>query len=366
MTINSKYQLLVIGPLPPPLAGTSVSFKLFCDFLVEQSDKVTINIINSAPKKLGTKPLLDLSNLVTASKIFWECLLQIRKSNKVILFGNNQFLISMMPICLLFAKLAKKPFYVRSFGGDLDTYYQGLSPYSRKYFLSMLNRVDGLIVETQSLYVFFEDLLTSSVHLIPGYRELPTSSVSIEDAVKNPAILKLVFVGHVNEKKGVFDLLESIKSLNAHDLKVECDFFGPIYTEDSSRFQREVAQTNGANYSGTLQPHQVISTIKNYDLFVFPTYYQGEGHPGVVIEAMMAGLPIITTNFKSIPDLVEHNVNGLLVTPNKPQELADAIQLMVDNAELMKTLKLQSEVKGKKYCSSEVIPNLLKTIEIDF
>lgn len=366
---------MVIGPLPPPLAGTSVSFKLFCDFLTAQSDNINIRIVNTAPKKLGTRPLLDLSNLVTASRVLSGCLKNIRKSNKVILFGSNQFLLSMMPICLLVAKLFNKPFYVRSFGGSLDSYYLNRSPKAKKYFRWVLNQVDGLIVETESLNVFFQDLLSSKVHFVPGYRDLTesrmTDNKAVNDVQHKPEILKLVFVGHVKEQKGVFDLLESVNMLNKEKVgnekvKVECDFFGPVYDEDAARFHEAIAQTNGANYGGVLEPHHVISTITKYDLFVFPTYYSGEGHPGVVIEAMMAGMPIITTNFKSIPDLVKHRVNGLLVTPNNPRELADAIQLLFDDKELMKAIEIQSALSGKQYCSSEVIPVLLKAIDVDF
>ncbi|MBX2846822.1 MAG: glycosyltransferase family 4 protein [Acidiferrobacterales bacterium] len=365
MTIDSDYQLLAIGPLPPPLAGTSVSFKLFCDFLATQSEKVSVKIISTAPKKLGTRPLLDLSNLVTASRILTGCLSHIRKSNKVILFGSNQFLLSMMPICLLIAKLARKKFYVRSFGGSLDSYYLNLSPYTRKYFRWMLNHTDGLIVQTDSLNIFFENLLDSRVHLVPGYRELPKDLIVNSDVRENHATLKLVYVGHINKQKGIFDLLDTINMLNADRIHFECDIYGPIYDEDSTSFKQLIAQTNGAHYSGILDPNQVIKTISSYDLFVFPTYYSGEGHPGVLIEAMMAGLPIITTNFKSIPDLVEHRINGLLVAPNNPQELAIAIQLLKDDRELMNKLKEQSALRGIRYSSEVVIPSLLKAIEIE-
>jgi glycosyltransferase involved in cell wall biosynthesis len=62
-----------------------------------------------------------------------------------------------------------------------------------------------------------------------------------------------------------------------------------------------------------LEPAEVVPTLRNYDALIFPSYYQGEGHPGVLVEAMMAGLPIITTQFRSIPELVQDGVNGLLM-----------------------------------------------------
>jgi len=360
-------QLLVIGPLPPPVAGTSVSFKLFCDFVEHQSDKVSIKVLNTAPKKLGTRPLLSFANLITTSKILWGCLTQVRKSNKVLLFGSNQFLVSLMPICLLIAKLAGKPFYVRSFGGSFDSYYQNLSPMVRRYFHWVLKHVDGLIVETRSKKDFFYEIMENRVHLVPGYRE-SVDLQALQKPVDQPQhSLRLVYVGHVRKQKGVFDLLDSIKLLNdSNPLKVTCNFYGPIYEEDSDLFAQQVDQIDGAEYGGMLDPDQVITSIANYDVFVFPTYYPGEGHPGVLIEAMIAGLPIITTNFKSIPDLIDHGYNGLLVSPKNPQELADTIDSLHNNEALLKTMKEQSAQSGKKYSSAELIPLLLKAIEVDY
>lgn len=359
-------QLLVIGPLPPPLAGTSVSFKLFCDYLDKHADTVGVKVLNTAPKKLGTRPLFDLGNLATASRVLWGCLMQIRQSERVVLFGSNQLLLSLMPICLLIARLFGKKFYVRSFGGSLDSYYQNLSPLARRFFTRVLNNVDGLIVQTASLKAFFGEFMGSRVHLVPGYRE-PSSFVARHKEIDRvPQVIKLVYVGHIQKPKGIFELLQSIKLLNASQpLKVSCDFYGPVYDEDSANFTREVALTKGARYGGVLDPEQVIQTIADYDVFVFPTYYKGEGHPGVLIEAMMAGLPIISTRFKSIPDLIQAGYNGLLVTPNSPQELAEAIDALRNDGVLLAKLKEQSRQSGTQYHSDSVIPLILKAIDIE-
>jgi len=359
--------LLVIGPLPPPVAGTSVSFKLFCDFLENQPDKISFTTINTAPKKLGAIPLFSFKNFSTASRVLWGTLLHIRKSNCVLLFGSNQFLISLMPLCLLIAKVARKKFYVRSFGGSFDSYYQNLSPTVRRYVGWVLKHVDGLIVETKSKQDFFSKFMGDRAHLVPGYRDSVEIDTSHKHIRQPEDSLKLVYVGHIRKQKGVFDLLDSLQLLHAsHPSKVTCDFYGPVYEEDSVLFSQQVDETTGATYGGLLEASQVIQTIANYDVFVFPSYYPGEGHPGVLIEAMMAGLPIVTTNFKAIPELIEDGFNGLLVSPNDPTALADTVNNLRTNKELYSLLKERSIQSGKKYSSNELIPLLLKAIDVDY
>ena len=59
-----------------------------------------------------------------------------------------------------------------------------------------------------------------------------------------------------------------------------------------------------------------------------------DGIPNVLVEAMAAGAPVVATAVSGIPELVEHEVNGLLVAPDDPQALADALLRLHDDPEL--------------------------------
>lgn len=365
MKSRKKPQLLVVGPLPPPLAGTSVSFDLFCEFVKDHSDKLKIEVINSAPRNVGEKPLMTTDNLFTAIRILMSYLGKIWKSDQVIIFGSDKFLLSLMPLCLGIAKLLRKPCYVRVFGGSLDKLYLGLSPQVRKYFHWTLKHADGVIVQTVALQVFFTRFFGDKVHHVPGYRLMQPRDTTVNTTQRTKDVLRLVYVGHIREEKGVFDLLDSLKMLTGKEqLSIECDLYGPIYSDVAERFKQEIASTPPAHYKGILQPHDVVSTITRYDAFVFPSFYKGEGHPGVLIEAMASGVPIITTNFRSIPELVEHGVNGLLVAPNNPQELMAAIRGLRDDPQLLADMSERSYKSSEKYSSTQVIPQLLNTLGI--
>ena len=363
MTFQSRSRILVIGPLPPPYAGTSVSFKLFYEYLLQHPDSFDADIINSAPKELGQRSLLNMDNLLTAGRILGALLVRIRRADQVLLFGSDQFLVSLMPLCLSIARIMRKPFYVRAFGGSLDTYYLGLKPLVRRYFRSAIGHTDGLIVQTRELRNFFGRIFGDKVHHVPGYRLMNEGLLSVGSARLSKQVLKLVYVGHIREEKGVFDLLESMRLLDGDSSSViDCVFYGPIYSEASERFTREIAACGNVSYGGILQPEQVVSTISKFDVFVFPSYYKGEGHPGVLIEAMMSGLPIVTTRHNAMPELISHRGNGLLVTPRKPPELAEAIRLLFNDAELLANLAEQSMQSSHQYSSVQVIPQILSAM----
>ena len=58
---------------------------------------------------------------------------------------------------------------------------------------------------------------------------------------------------------------------------------------------------------------------------ILPTYHVGEGYPGIIIEAFSIGMPVISTYWNSIPELISHNKNGLLVPIKDLDSLVNSI-----------------------------------------
>lgn len=71
--------------------------------------------------------------------------------------------------------------------------------------------------------------------------------------------------------------------------------------------------------------------FNNADIFVFPTYYPNECFPLVLLEAMQHGLPCISTNEGSIPDIIQDGRTGLLVERRNSKDLAEKIAWMINH-----------------------------------
>src|SRR5205085_3913705 len=81
---------------------------------------------------------------------------------------------------------------------------------------------------------------------------------------------------------------------------------------------------------GAVPLNRLLPLYREYDLFVLPTL-PGEGIPRVLLEAMAAGLPIVTTRVAGIPSLIEHERNGILVDEPTPQAIGGAIERVMSN-----------------------------------
>jgi len=95
---------------------------------------------------------------------------------------------------------------------------------------------------------------------------------------------------------------------------------------------------------------------------VLPTYFKREGHPGVIIEAMHAGVPVITTYHRAIPELIKNGDNGILVPIRDIHATAKAIKLIVENKKLRERLGKASYYKGKQFCTEVVIQKMMEII----
>ena len=87
---------------------------------------------------------------------------------------------------------------------------------------------------------------------------------------------------------------------------------------------------------------------RNAYIHVVPSYY--EGLPTVLLEAMASGVPAVATSIGGSRDVITHNVDGLLVSPKKPHEIAKAIDILLSDTDLRNSFGLNARKKIlKKY-----------------
>jgi len=80
-----------------------------------------------------------------------------------------------------------------------------------------------------------------------------------------------------------------------------------------------------------------------------------EGLPYTILEAMQAGLPIVSTNVGAIPEVITDNKNGLLVEPKNPEQLAEKIKYLLDNPKITKQLGENAKEKVKQFTLEQMV-----------
>ncbi|WP_353777914.1 glycosyltransferase [Winogradskyella sp. 3972H.M.0a.05] len=100
-------------------------------------------------------------------------------------------------------------------------------------------------------------------------------------------------------------------------------------------------------FTGKLAKEKWIELSENYNIFINTTNF--DNMPVSVIEAMALGLPIVSTNVGGIPYLIENGADGLLVEPNNPEIMVDAVISIIEDESLRKRLAANAREKVEQF-----------------
>ena len=247
------------------------------------------------------------------------------KSDVIFLNASDKGIKYLSPILYFLAKIFRLKFVVRPFGGDFKDYTARFGKIQKWIFRRTTLKTDLLFLQTKKLIQFYKDKNIKTLQL-PTSRDNPTQLRGGRNFEK-----RFIYLGFVNQSKGIDHLLAAAKQLG-DDYTIH--IYGPIRENYKSAqgksFQEKFAEQKEI-YQGVLQKEKVLEIIRKYDVLILPTFYQGEGYPGVIIEAYSLGLPVITTNWKAIPEIVEDTKTGLLIEPRSTTALVEAIKFFNKN-----------------------------------
>lgn len=158
------------------------------------------------------------------------------------------------------------------------------------------------------------------------------------------------FIG--NHVKGHEELIEAVGILKTRGIDVHVNFVGEgTLINEFLIFAKKNKVEDRITFVGKLAtPADVRNALIKADLFVFPSH--AEGLPRVLIEAMAVGLPAISTNVNGIPELLDKKY---LVEVGQIEELADKIQLFVENQEEYNKASENNLIRSKDYCETELM-----------
>ncbi|GAA6207072.1 glycosyltransferase [Cognatishimia sp. WU-CL00825] len=139
----------------------------------------------------------------------------------------------------------------------------------------------------------------------------------------------LLFVGRLAAVKGLPILLQAIANLPDLSLTVIGD--GPDRRQLEQQ-ARDLGLADRVSFVGYKSQTDVAGSLKQHDIFVLPSF--AEGVPVVLMEAMAAGMPVVTTQIAGIPELVEHGVSGYLVPPGDHLALSETLEKLSKDPEL--------------------------------
>ena len=227
---------------------------------------------------------------------------------------------------------------------------------------------DRMIVLGNSLQSLFDGLMPSErLSVVPNGIDLSLTDSTKPVSEKNNLIV--LFLSNLIETKGFKDVLFSAGKVLKSYSEVRYVFAGDWRkSQDKIECEKYIEKENiqeNVEFKGIVTGQEKIKLLQEANIFVFPTYYPMEGHPWAIVEAMAAGLPIITTDQGCIKESVIDGENGFIIPKKNPDAIANKILKLIHDPELRKRMGLKSrELYHAKFTGEHFVQNMIDTISL--
>lgn len=307
------------------------------------------NYQNEESNKLQITTLKNTDSYV--KKLLWQFVLivelvRLQRINQFQLINIQIPSLYKLPFPLILAKLLNIP-VVLSIQGNWA------SPSFRPTFLQSLLRSIEFIALRISLQ-FSSGVITANselrdkirslrfnkpVQVIPDGADLSRFNSSVEKVTGFSPFL--LFIGRVSKDKGVDSLVKSfLEAKRKHPelnllligKKVKNYTFSSAITEELNK---------SIHLLGYLPQREVAKYMRTAEIVILPSL--SEGSPKVLCEALACGTPVIGTRIAGINEIIIEGMNGILVTPNKIDELTAAIEKILTKKEIFHQFSEQSQ-----------------------
>lgn len=344
-------RILIVGQLPPPQHGSNVMTDITLGTLkrigyepifVDKSFSHNIRSVGKPSiRKILRLPVLALEVVrVCLSKKPALCMYFIAAGVTPVFV--DAFVIS-------FVRLCNVPYVLNFHGKGFRENLQNANLLWRKIVAHTLTRALGGIVLC--------DALRQDVNMvIPDSSLFPVPN-AIQDRPRMPRhpardYVQVLFLSNLAPAKGPFEFLmaASIVHQKRHDVRfvIAGADWDTNYTEELRAYVDEHGLRPFVDFRGGVFEKAKDELFSSSDIFVFPTHFETFGL--VNLEAMRAGLPVVSSSEGAIPEVVQDGVTGFIVDSHSPEEIAERICLLVDDPELREAMGAKGrEVFESKY-----------------
>ena len=174
-------------------------------------------------------------------------------------------------------------------------------------------------------------------------------------------VLRCVFFSQIQPEKGADLVLEAARMLP----HVDFSFYGNIVDDYKDIFMNRVNAQQNVSYYGVFKGSidAVYGELSKYDVLLFPTKWDIEGVPGILVEGKIAGLAEIVSNKSYNAELVRNGIEGIVLGDNSAADLAIAIQQLDENRKALSTLKAGSRFSAEQYFIENYISAIKRELE---
>lgn len=284
-------------------------------------------------------------------RFFW----QAKKYDKIIMLPAHNGLIVFSRLLKLVKHFYHKDIYYAVVGGWLPDKVK-----ESRSLLKTLQAFNGIWVETTSMKKNLDKLGFHNVVVVPNFKDIiPLKENEVIEKFEKP--YPVLTFARIMEEKGTEDAINAVREINdiAGEIVITLDLYGQIYEPYRDRFEKLQGEfPEYINYRGIVNSEKSVDTLKNYYALLFPTHFYTEGVPGTLIDALCAGVPVITSLWGNSSDIFKQDVTGWGYEFGKSNMLKEFLLKAIQEPERFLLMRKKSLKEAKKFSPQSIIEQI--------
>ena len=253
------------------------------------------------------------------------------------------------------AKKNGKKIIIHIHGAEYKKFFEECSSKQREYIKNTLNMSDKVIVLSEEWKDYFKKIIDESKIIV-----IYNAIILPNDFDKDVNTKKILFLGRLGKRKGIYDLLDVMSEIVKNDANVKLYIGGDGEVEQVKNVIVSDGLQNNVKYVGWISGKQKEELLKNCSIYILPSY--NEGMPMSVLEAMAYKNVTISTNVGGIPKVICNEQNGIIINPGDKKTLNNYINKILIDEDFRKKLSLNARSTIEQKFNME--KNLEKILEI--
>jgi glycosyltransferase involved in cell wall biosynthesis len=360
-------RVLFVGQIPPPHGGQAIIQQVMLEGHYRRIQFFHVCMAFSREMdEVGRFHIKKLFHLI--SVIFRIIYMRLRYRIPIIYYppaGPNRIPMYRDIAILLCTRWLFKKTVFHFHAGGISELYRKLSHIEQLLFrlayfepalsirLSELNPPDGAFLNSQ------KDIIVPN-----GIADRYIDFIQKKENEQIPTIL---FVGIVRESKGVLVLLDACRLMKESgglfQLKIMGKFDCKVFKQKVYRFVENNGLKDNVDFLGVCICRKKWRVYNAANIFCFPTFFESEALPLVVLEAMQFKLPVVATRWRGIPSLVEDGKSGFLVSIRDSRAVAEKLSLLLNSPDLRKKMGERGrQIYLKRFTLDKFLHNIEKAV----
>jgi glycosyltransferase involved in cell wall biosynthesis len=343
MNRMSENSIYYIGSFPEPYGGATIKNQILFNAL---SKNLTVYRFNTSLNKNESQIIMFLKLLLF--------LFRNRKKTGVICIAS----LSLFKLSNLLFKINKN-----IMNNSVVFVIGGIMPkmlVDQKQKIEIYKEYKKLYVETNKMKEDLNKLGLENVDVLPNCRIRPSDRITTKPSEIG---LKCIFLSRITQEKGINTILNVFNAIK-HQYGITIDFYGPIDPRIKEDFEESIKKNTIISYKGIFDSvnQNVYKLLSNYDVLLFPTQHKGEGFPGILTEAKIAGIPVIASDLNYNSEIINHGIDGIILKNNTENELKKSLMFLNNDREHMGKLRKGSFLSADKYFIDDYVQLITKEL----